>query len=142
MAQQGTDSGQGGSTALRRTVDRVDERFDERSIPRRSGAPDGLTPVASGDVLAHTSVIDRARFDAGGTGYDFRPMCAGVAPVVSRADLALCHMETVYGENGRTLDALDRAGVRHSGTARTEEESRVPTILRAGEANVAHLAYT
>ncbi|MFE0674343.1 CapA family protein [Streptomyces sp. NPDC058867] len=144
----------------------------------------GFTLVASGDVLPHTSIIDRARFDAGGTGYDFRPMFAGAAPDVRRADLALCHMETVYGANGdytgypafksppeiaaalaatgydgcstasnhslddgeagirRTLDALDRAGVRHAGSARTEEEARTVTVLRAGEAQVAHLAYT
>ncbi|MER5211895.1 CapA family protein [Streptomyces sp. NPDC002838] len=151
--------------------------------PAPTAAP-GFTLVASGDVLPHSSIIERARFDAGGKGYDFRPMFAGVEPVVSRADLALCHMETVYGENGRytgyptfksppevakglaatgydgcstasnhslddgaagigrTLDALDRVGVRHAGTARTEEEARIPTILRAGEAKVAHLAYT
>ncbi|MEU0336472.1 CapA family protein [Streptomyces sp. NPDC006193] len=60
----------------------------------------GFTLVASGDVLPHTSVIDRASFDAGGSGHDFRPMLAGVQPVVSRADLALCHMETVYGGDG------------------------------------------
>ncbi|MHC3467506.1 CapA family protein [Streptomyces sp. 7R007] len=144
----------------------------------------GFTLVASGDVLPHTSVIDRARFDGGGTTYDFRPMLAGVRSVVARADLALCHMETVYGANGdytgyplfksppeiaqglaatgydgcstasnhslddgaagidRTLDALDRAGVRHAGTARTEAEARTTTLLRAGAAKVAHLAYT
>jgi len=147
-------------------------------------AAGGFTLVASGDVLPHSSIIDRARFDAGGTGYDFRPMFAGVRPVVSRADLALCHMETVYGANGdytgypvfksppevakalaatgydgcstasnhslddgadgirRTLDALDRAGVRHAGTARAEVEARTVTVLRAGRAQVAHLAYT
>ncbi|WP_432136742.1 MULTISPECIES: CapA family protein [unclassified Streptomyces] len=144
----------------------------------------GFTLVASGDVLPHTSIIDRARFDAGGTGYDFRPMLEGVRPVVSRADLALCHMETVYGADGhysgypaftsppeiaealaatgydgcstasnhslddgaagvrRTLDALDAAGVRHAGTARTEAEANGITLLRAGTAKVAHLAYT
>ncbi|MFF3334582.1 CapA family protein [Streptomyces sp. NPDC002888] len=143
-----------------------------------------FTLVASGDVLPHSSIIDRARFDAGGTGYDFRPMLAGIQPVVSRADLALCHMETVYGANGdytgyptfksppevaaglasvgydgcstasnhslddgaagifRTLDTLDRAGVRHAGSARTEAEAGTVTILRAGSAQVAHLAYT
>jgi poly-gamma-glutamate synthesis protein (capsule biosynthesis protein) len=148
------------------------------------GGSRGFTLVASGDVLPHTSIIDRARFDAGGTGYDFRPMFAGVKPVVSRADLALCHMETVYGENGeysgsplfksppevalglaaagydgcstasdhslddgaagilRTLNALDRAKVRHAGTARSEGEARSVTVLRAGAAKVAHLAYT
>ncbi|MFJ4934799.1 CapA family protein [Streptomyces pseudovenezuelae] len=149
-----------------------------------AAAPHGFTLVASGDVLPHSSIIDRARFDAGGNGYDFRPMLAGVRSVVSRADLALCHMETVYGANGdytgyptfksppevaqalavtgydgcstasnhtlddgaggirRTLDALDRAGVRHAGSARTEGEARTVTVLRAGPAKVAHLAYT
>ncbi|WP_217248886.1 CapA family protein [Streptomyces sp. AC602_WCS936] len=153
--------------------------------PAPSAADNGaFTLVASGDVLPHDSIIDRARFDAGGTGYDFRPMLAGARPVVSGADLALCHMETVYGANGdysgyplfksppevakalaatgydgcstasnhsvddgadgirRTLDALDRAGVRHAGTARSEAEARTTTVLRAGRAEVAHLAYT
>lgn len=154
-----------------------------RPAPSATGAR-GFTLVASGDVLPHSSIIDRARFDAGGTGHDFRPMFAGAKPVVDRADLALCHMETVYGANGdytgypafksppevaaglaatgydgcstasnhslddgaegirRTLDALDRAGVRHAGSARTEAEARTVTVLRAGEAQVAHLAYT
>ncbi|MFJ3836611.1 CapA family protein [Streptomyces sp. NPDC090054] len=63
-------------------------------------AEKGFTLVASGDVLPHTSVIKRAAADAGGDGWDFRPMFAGVKPVVSAADLALCHMETIYGEDG------------------------------------------
>lgn len=42
----------------------------------------------------------------------------------------------------RTLDALDRQGVRHAGSARTEAEARTVTVLRAGAAKVAHLAYT
>jgi poly-gamma-glutamate synthesis protein (capsule biosynthesis protein) len=144
----------------------------------------GFTLVASGDVLPHTSVIEQAAFDAGGRGHDFGPMLSGIRPVVSRADLALCHMETVYGEAGhytgyplfksppevalalaetgydgcstasnhslddgadgirRTLDALDRAGVRHAGSARTPAEAHTPTIIPAGPARVAHLAYT
>ncbi|MEG8280244.1 CapA family protein [Streptomyces sp. AHA2] len=152
--------------------------------PAPAAGPRGFTLVASGDVLPHRSIIDRARFDAGGTGYDFRPMLSGIRPVVSRADVALCHLETVHGENGghtghpvftsppevaaalaatgydgcstasehslddgadgirRTLDALDRAGVRHAGSARTEQEARTVTVLRAGPAEVAHLAYT
>ncbi|MFI7382438.1 CapA family protein [Streptomyces sp. NPDC049813] len=60
----------------------------------------GFTLVASGDVLPHTSIIERARADAGGTGHDFRPMLAGARSVVAPADLAICHMETVYGEPG------------------------------------------
>lgn len=60
----------------------------------------GFTLVASGDVLPHESVIRRAASDADGDGYDFRPMFSGVKPVVSAADLAICHMETVYGQDG------------------------------------------
>ncbi|MFE9633501.1 CapA family protein [Streptomyces sp. NPDC006463] len=65
-----------------------------------AGAPaaKGFTLVASGDVLPHTSVIQRAANDADGDGHDFRPMFSGVKSVVSGADLALCHMETIYGE--------------------------------------------
>ncbi|MFE0577389.1 CapA family protein [Streptomyces sp. NPDC058874] len=67
-----------------------------------AGAPaaKGFTLVASGDVLSHTSVIRRAADDGEGDGYDFRPMFSGVKAVVSAADLALCHMETIYGEEG------------------------------------------
>ncbi|MFG3160100.1 CapA family protein [Streptomyces sp. NPDC048232] len=162
-----------------------DHEPPKRPAPAPSAADTGVfTLVASGDVLPHDTIIERARFDAGGTGHDFGPMLAGARPVVSRADLALCHMETVYGAHGdysgyplfksppevakalaatgydgcstasnhsvddgaegirRTLDALDRAGVRHAGTARTEAESRTTTVLRAGRADVAHLAYT
>lgn len=150
--------------------------------PPRSGGD--FTLVASGDVLPHTSVIERAAYDAGRNGHDFRPMLSGVQPVVSRADLALCHMETVYGADGdytgypvfksppqiaealaatgydscstasghalddgtagiaRTLDAMDKAGLRHAGTARSEAEARSVGILRAGRAKVAHLSYT
>ncbi|MEU4999238.1 CapA family protein [Streptomyces sp. NPDC021622] len=65
-----------------------------------AGAPRAFTLIASGDVLPHSSIISRANADAGGDGHDFEPMLAGVKPVVSKADLAICHMETVYGENG------------------------------------------
>ncbi|MEW2167356.1 CapA family protein [Streptomyces sp. NPDC007084] len=157
-------------------------RREGQPAPGATGRP--FTLVASGDVLPHSSIIERANFDADGRGYDFRPMLAGVRPIVSGADLAICHMETVYGADGdytgyptfksppevaaglaatgydacstasnhslddgaegirRTLDALDRAGVRHAGTARTEREAGGATMLRAGGARVAHLAYT
>ncbi|MFP3986589.1 CapA family protein [Streptomyces sp. E11-3] len=143
-----------------------------------------FTLVATGDVLPHSSIIEQARADAGGDGYDFRPMLAGVKPLISKADLAICHMETVYGADGdytgyptfksppqvaaalaatgydscstasnhtlddgteglrRTLDALDEAGVKHAGSARSAAESRQITLLKAGGAKVAHLAYT
>lgn len=159
-------------------------RTPGNAAPSSPEATRGFTLVASGDVLPHTSIIRQAGADAGGRGYDFRPMLAGVKPVVSGADLAICHMETVYGANGdytgypsfksppqvaealgdagydgcstasnhtldagaagihRTLDALDRAGVRHAGSARTAQEAGSTTLLRAGRATIAHLAYT
>lgn len=148
-----------------------------------------FTLLASGDILPHSSIIDRAAVDAGGGGYDFRPMLQGAAPAVRGADLAICHMETVYGQDGgpytgypsfksppevatalratgydscstasnhtlddgaqgigRTLDALDRVGIAHAGSARSAKEASQPTLLRAGKgkhaAKVAHLAYT
>ncbi|MGW0413617.1 CapA family protein [Streptomyces collinus] len=156
----------------------------ESASPGRPAPPPvvrDFTLVATGDVLPHASVIERAGFDAGGRGYDFRPMLAGAEPVVRRADVALCHLDTVYGadrgftdfkappqlaaslaatgydgcstasghvlDDGapglrRTLDTMDRAGLRHSGTARTEAEAHSVTMLQAGPARVAHLSYT
>ncbi|MFI7498505.1 CapA family protein [Streptomyces sp. NPDC049687] len=84
---------------------------DARRPPQRPGPPaasaatTGFTLVASGDILPYDSVVDRAQFDAGGTGYDFRPMLEDVKPVISRADLALCHLDTVAGTSGALADA-------------------------------------
>ncbi|MDQ0994302.1 CapA family protein [Streptomyces sp. V3I7] len=157
----------------------------ESASPARPAPPAArdFTLVASGDILPDTSVMERANFDANGNGFDFLPMLSGIQSVVSRADLALCHMDTVYGENGdysggpvfksppeialgltatgydscstasahalddgaagirRTLDAMDGTGLRHAGTARTEDEAHTVTLLPAGPAKVAHLSY-
>jgi Bacterial capsule synthesis protein PGA_cap len=61
-----------------------------------AGAP-SFTVVASGDVLVHEPIAAQAATDAQTSGqlpYDFRAMFAGVKPVVSAADLAICHLET------------------------------------------------
>ncbi len=59
-----------------------------------------FTLVATGDLLVHDSVIRQAHTDGGGQSYDFRRMLEDVRPMVEGADLALCHMETVYGADG------------------------------------------
>lgn len=69
--------------------------------PPTTPAPRSFTVVASGDVLLHSQLWDQARQDAaaaGEPGYDFGPMFASVQPVVSGADLAICHMETPLGD--------------------------------------------
>jgi poly-gamma-glutamate capsule biosynthesis protein CapA/YwtB (metallophosphatase superfamily) len=49
-----------------------------------------------------------------------------------------------YGEDGlvRTLDVLDRVGIKHAGSARSQQEASTPTILRARGVKVGHLSYT
>ncbi len=53
-----------------------------------------VTLALSGDVLVHDNVWASARRSAGGRGFDFRPMLAGLRPRIAAADLALCHLET------------------------------------------------
>ncbi|MFH8404030.1 CapA family protein [Streptomyces sp. NPDC018019] len=157
--------------------------------PQHSGhrASAGFTLAASGDVIAsYPSVLETARRDAGGDGYDYRPILAGVKSVIEGADLAICHLETPFGPDGgpftgypafkappqvadalratgydscstasnhtlddgaegvrRTLDVLDRAGIKHAGSAREAAEAGRPALLKApGGARVAQLSYT
>jgi poly-gamma-glutamate synthesis protein (capsule biosynthesis protein) len=63
--------------------------------PRENAAAkpaDSFTVVASGDVLIHPALTAQAEEDGGGA-RDFRPLFAGVKPVIEAADLAICHME-------------------------------------------------
>jgi poly-gamma-glutamate capsule biosynthesis protein CapA/YwtB (metallophosphatase superfamily) len=64
--------------------------------------------MASGDVLAHGSVQERARGYGAGHRYDFRPMFAAIRPLVSAADLAVCHLETPLSPSGRRLSGYPR----------------------------------
>jgi poly-gamma-glutamate capsule biosynthesis protein CapA/YwtB (metallophosphatase superfamily) len=152
--------------------------------------PRTLSLVATGDVLLHEPLWEQARRDAGaspsrGSRMDFAPMLAAIRPVVSGADLALCHLETplappagpydaypsfasppqvltalkatgydacttasnhTFDKGGagvdRTLDELDEAGIAHTGSYRTEAESRRTTIVTAAGVKVAILSYT
>ncbi|MFD7503128.1 CapA family protein [Streptomyces sp. NPDC059850] len=166
------------------TTGHAEQKPSETAGAARAEPQKKFTLVATGDLLAHASVIRQARADSGGEGYDFHRMLVGAAPVVARADLAICHMETVYGASGgpftgyptfktppqiadairklgydscstasnhtldagtdgvtRTLDALDKAGVQHTGSGRSARESATPALMDAGGAKVAQLAY-
>lgn len=75
-----------------------------------TGAPTGapfqpreITVVMSGDLLLHSGLWDTARIDAQTTGrgvMDYRPLLSDMRPVVSGADLAICHMETPLAPPG------------------------------------------
>lgn len=61
----------------------------------QSPAPKSITIGASGDLLTHVAVRRSAEAYAGAAGsYDFKPMFAKVRPLISAADISLCHMET------------------------------------------------
>ncbi|RSS51746.1 CapA family protein [Streptomyces sp. WAC07061] len=167
----------------------AEQRLQGEPGTGRATAPAGapFTLVATGDIIPYPSIIQRAADDAGGGAgeYDFRKILAGVKPIVSAADLAICHHEIPYGRPGgpytgypafkaphqladalkdagydscstasnhtlddgydglaRTLDHLDRVGLKHVGSARSAEEAKAPALLSAGGAKVAQLDYT
>ena len=67
------------------------------AAPAPAAAPERplrLTVAASGDLLIHTPVAQRALTLGGGRRYDFAPLFGPVRRRIARADLALCHMET------------------------------------------------
>jgi hypothetical protein len=147
-----------------------------------------VTILGSGDVLIHPQVWAQAHADAiaaGGDGYDFGPMYAGVAADVRSADLAICELESPlappqgpfegwpdfssppqvlhtlkrigydscttasnhtldhgYAGVKRTLDELDAAGLKHTGSARSAAEAAQPLIFTMPNGvKVAQLAY-
>ncbi|MDQ1038182.1 sugar phosphate isomerase/epimerase [Streptomyces sp. V3I8] len=149
-----------------------------------------FTVAAAGDVLIHPELVEQAAKDAGTTGkgeagLDFGPLLAGVEPVIGKADLAICHLETPVGkpkgpfegypeflvppqiltslkdvgydtcstasnhtfDHGlsavrRSLDAMDEAGLGHTGSARTREEAAKTVIREVNGVKVAHLSYS
>jgi poly-gamma-glutamate capsule biosynthesis protein CapA/YwtB (metallophosphatase superfamily) len=60
---------------------------------QREAQPVRFTIEASGDLLIHSPVWERA-LALGGGNYDFAPLFDAIEPYVAGADLALCHIET------------------------------------------------
>lgn len=81
----------------------IGSRPAERSDRAGRPAPRGFTLIASGDVLTHDAVLERASAYGRRVGqpYDFRPMFADLRPLVSRADLAVCHLEVPLSRSGQ-----------------------------------------
>ena len=123
--------------------------------PRRSAGPSvQLVVEASGDLLIHAAVFDRARVLGGGRHYDFAPMFAQIKPYIQGADLALCHVETpmtpaaatgypTFNTPPELATAIRRTGWRACSTAGTHSldqgQTGVDDTIRAlDRAGVAH----
>lgn len=103
------------------TQQRLTERPPEGNsptvtAPSTSPSPDHrespeITVVAAGDVLLHNALWAQATADAkaaGRSGYDFRPLFSEVESIISSADLAICHLETVVGPSGGPFSGYPR----------------------------------
>ncbi|HEX6682191.1 MAG TPA: CapA family protein [Candidatus Limnocylindrales bacterium] len=154
----------------------------------QSRAVTEFTLVSTGDFISQPALSEQAVAEGARTGRpngDFSRVLGAIKPMVSGADVAICHMETPvagpgepwtgypifnapmglvdtiaelgydscstasnhtldYGEPGlvRTLEALDRVGVKHAGSARTEREAANPTLLDVRGVKLGHLSYT
>lgn len=145
-------------------------------------APRPVTLAFTGDMLVSDELRAKA---AAGSGFDFTPMLAQVAPVLRAADWAVCHQETpISADNAvlsgwpsfsapfqlaaairaagwdacstasnhtvdrgaagvkSTLDTLDRAGLAHTGSARSAAEQGKLTIYPVRGVRIGHSAYT
>ncbi|MBA2241075.1 MAG: CapA family protein [Solirubrobacterales bacterium] len=142
-----------------------------------------FTISASGDLLMHQPLLDRARANGSGGDYDFGPFFDKIAPYVAKVDLGLCHAEAPMGPGppttypifntprdlaksihrsgwdacstasnhsldggqagiGGTADALDDAGVKHTGSFSSRQRSNEPTFLRVDGVKFGFVAYT
>ncbi|MFD4243050.1 CapA family protein [Streptomyces sp. NPDC058525] len=123
----------GGSAAPeQRLGGRPDPATSEAASPAPARPGQGpFTLVATGDIIPYPSIVQRSADDADKAGeYDFRKILAGVKPLVSAADLAVCHHEIPYGRPGgpytgyplfkaphQLADALKDAGYDSCSTA-------------------------
>lgn len=67
-----------------------------------------VTFAFTGDNLTHAPIVQAAQR---GGGYDFTPMFAELAPVISWADVAVCHLETPIAPPGEALSTYPQYGV-------------------------------
>ena len=56
-----------------------------------------FTVSASGDLLMHQPLLDRARANGNGREYDFAPFFHRIRPWIAKVDLGMCHVETPMG---------------------------------------------
>lgn len=62
-----------------------------------------VTIMAGGDIFTNEGLIAQAKADAGGNGYDFMPQLIGLKPLVTKADVAICQLETPLSQTNTNL---------------------------------------
>lgn len=74
--------------------------------------PSRITLAFAGDLLPHGPVNDRAAANgrAAGVAYDYAPMLAPVAPIISGADVAICHLEVPMHPPGEAVTTYPSFG--------------------------------
>lgn len=109
-----------GTTAPTTPADTTEPMAPVDTPPARPADHETTSPIAplrsaslafTGDTLAHSPLWRRAQADHGGNGYDFAPMFADIAPIVSAADLAVCHLETPIAPEGEEFSTDPLYGV-------------------------------
>jgi hypothetical protein len=89
------ESGEDGTASTRPRAERAEL---PPLLPKTGPERRRFTVAASGDLLMHRPLLDRALRNGGGEAYDFAPFFRKVRPYLAkRADLALCHVETPMG---------------------------------------------
>jgi poly-gamma-glutamate synthesis protein (capsule biosynthesis protein) len=89
-----------------------------------------ITVEASGDLLIHSPVWERAQELGGGNNYNFAPLFARIKPIIKRVDLPLCHVETpmtpappqgypIFNTPPELATAIHQTGFRACSTAAT-----------------------
>jgi len=131
-------------------------RATAASPAHRSGQVHSVQLVveASGDLLIHSPIFERALVLGGGRSYNFAPMFAEIKPYIRGADLALCHVETpmtpapptgypTFNTPPALATAIAQTGWRACSTAATHSldqgQTGVDDTIRAlDRAGVAH----
>lgn len=90
-------------TATDQPTETTEGPVDETSEEPRP--PAEITIGAAGDILPHARVVRNANANAGGGAgdYDFSPMFAEVTPLLSTADVTLCHLESPLSPDNSNL---------------------------------------
>lgn len=124
----------GGGVWLTSNDDAKTPQASASTLPSPSASPTpklrSISIVSSGDILLHERLWAQAKADGTNGSLDFFPQLADLEPVISSADLALCHLETplakldvgyqgypTFNVPPQITDAITKLGFDMCGTA-------------------------